>query len=328
MLPYLLRRLCLAAVTLLLVTLVVYALVRSMPGDPSEVAAGDDPSRRISAADWHALKQAFGLEMPAYQAYFVWLANVLRGDLGESFAQQRPVAEVMGRRLAPTLLLSLSAFCLAYGLAIPLGLWTAARRGRADERLLSTSLALLYSVPIFVAALFLQRFMAVSWQWLPLAGMHSENYDELNWPGRVVDVLRHAALPVLCYTYGTLVYVARFIQANVLEELGKDYIRTARAKGLSPRQVLLRHAFPNTLVPLVTLLGLTMPALLSGSVIIEQIFAWPGLGRLFFDSVRARDYPVIMALVLLYSVLTLAGQLLADLAASWLDPRIRAAAPA
>jgi peptide/nickel transport system permease protein len=210
-------------------------------------------------------------------------------------------------------------------MAIPLGLYASARSGRPDERATSLLLYVLYSFPTFVAALFLQIIFAVKlkgtpWE-LPLFGM-TDLPPDAPLLARIADVARHAILPVTCQTYVSLAYDSRFIRANMEEAVRQDYVRTARAKGAGPWRVLFRHAFRNTLIPLVTLLGLSLPALVGGSVIIEQIFTWPGMGRLFFESIRERDYPTIMGLTLMFSVLTLLGQLLADLLYCLVDPRV------
>ena len=176
--------------------------------------------------------------------------------------------------------------------------------------------------PAFVAALYLQLLFYVKLGWLPLYGMTSDNYETLSTTGKMFDILQHATLPVICFTYGSLAFYSRFIRANMQEVLRQDYIRTARAKGVAPRSIIWNHAFRNTLIPFVTLLGLSLPGLLSGAVILEQIFSWPGMGRLYFESIVQRDYNVIMGLTLMFSVLTLAGQLLADILYAVVDPRV------
>ena len=181
---------------------------------------------------------------------------------------------------------------------------------------------MLYSLPSFVAALFLQILFAVKLGWLPLFGMQSNNFDSLSTWGKTWDIFQHALLPVVCFTYGSLAYYSRFIRANMHEAIRQDYIRTARAKGVSPMRVIVKHAFRNTLIPLVTLIGLTLPHLLSGAVILEQIFTWPGMGRLFFEAIGRRDYDTVMGLTLIFSILTLLGQLLADVLYAVVDPRI------
>jgi len=324
MLNFLIRRLAVALLTLILITFVVYGLIRNTPGNPlTQQLSQLDPGKVMNPADFERLNRIYGLDKPWYVAYFDWLGNLSRFDFGQSFSRNRPVVGLIGERLYPTLVLSISSLIITYLLSTPLGLYASARSGKVDERIVSTLLYMLYSFPSFVAALFLQLFFAVKLGWLPLYGMVGENHERMSSWEQTVDLFRHALLPVTCYTYGSLAYYSRFIRANMHEVLRQDYIRTARAKGLGPSRVLVRHAFRNTMIPLVTLMGLTLPALLSGSIIIEQIFTWPGMGRLYFESIRERDYPTIMGLTLMFSVLTLAGQLLADFMYAIVDPRVR-----
>lgn len=325
MATYLLRRLLLGCVTLVAITVVVYGLARNMPGNPLTAQLGEDPSRRITAEDYARMQRAYGLDHSWPEGYLQWARNLLRGDLGRSITRKQPVTTLIGERLGPTLLISGTAFLLIWLAAVPLGLYASARSGRPDERIVSLMLYALYSFPTFVAALFLQVVFAVwsrgtTWE-LPLFGM-TDLPPDAPLGGRILDVARHMVLPVICQTYVSLAYDIRFIRANMEEAVRQDYIRTARAKGAGPWRVLFHHAFRNTLIPLVTLLGLSLPSLIGGSIIIEQIFTWPGMGRLFFESIRERDYPTIMGLTLMFSVLTLLGQLLADLLYCLVDPRV------
>jgi peptide/nickel transport system permease protein len=250
----------------------------------------------------------------------------MRGDLGDSISRPVRVSEVIGQRIGPTLIVQLASLFITYLLAIPIGLYATARSGRLDERIISTILYMLYSLPVFVAALFLQVFFAIELRGtafeLPLFGMKSDNFDQLSLAGQMWDVARHASLPIACYTYGSLAYYSRFIHSNMQEVIRQDYIRTARAKGVGPVRVLVHHAFRNTMIPLVTMIGLTLPTLLSGSIILEQIFSWPGMGKLFLESILERDYPTMMGLMLMFSVLTLLGQMLADFLYAVVDPRV------
>lgn len=324
MLNYLIRRLAIGALTLLLITFVIYGLIRKMPGTPLTVdMAETDPSKQMSPERMQQLAAIYGLDKPWPEAYLHWIGNVVKGDLGRSFSRKQPVTRIIGERIGPTLLLSIPSLILSYLLSIPLGLYCSARDGKTDERVISTILYMLYSFPAFVAALFLQLLFAVHLRWLPLFGMVGDNYESLSLLGKTWDIFRHALLPVTVFTYGGLAYDARFIRANMQEVLRQDYIRTARAKGLGPVGVIWTHAFRNTLIPLVTLIGLTLPGLLSGSIIVEQIFTWPGMGRQFFESITERDYPTVMGLTLMFSVLTLGAQLLADILYAIVDPRIR-----
>ncbi|MFM8290837.1 MAG: ABC transporter permease [Planctomycetia bacterium] len=325
MATYLLRRLLLGILTLMVITCVVYGLARNMPGTPLTAQMGEDPSRKINAEDVKRLERIYGLDKPWHAGYVQWLGNLARGDLGRSITRKQPVTKLIGERIGPTFLVSGTALVLIWLMAIPLGLYASARSGRPDERATSLMLYVLYSFPTFVAALFLQVIFAVklrgtAWE-LPLFGM-ADLPPDAPLVARIADVARHAILPVTCQTYVSLAYDSRFIKANMEEAVRQDYVRTARAKGAGPWRVLFRHAFRNTLIPLVTLLGLSLPALVGGSVIIEQIFTWPGMGRLFFESIRERDYPTIMGLTLMFSVLTLLGQLLADLLYCLVDPRV------
>ncbi|MCI0360311.1 MAG: ABC transporter permease [Planctomycetaceae bacterium] len=325
MITYLIRRMILAVLTLFVVTLIVYALIRHMPGTPLTMTENMDPSRKISAEDYKLMEKAYGLDKKWYVAYFYWLGNVARGDFAASFRERKPVTAVIGQRVGPTLLLSGLSIIITYVLSVPIGLYSTLRSGKFDERSSSVLLYVLYSLPTYVAALQLLAFFYVGlkgtdWQLKP--GMVSDDYASLSAAGKLQDIATHLILPLVCFTYGSLAYYSRFVKANMEEAIRQDYIRTARAKGAGPIRVLVEHAFRNTLIPLVTLMGLTLPGILSGSIILEQIFSWPGMGSLFFEAITFRDYPVIMGLVMMFTVLTLLGQLLADVMYAMVDPRV------
>jgi peptide/nickel transport system permease protein len=319
---YILRRFALSLVTLLLVTCLVYGLMRAMPGSPLTLNM-EDPSRRIRPEDIAQMKQQYGLDLPWHEAYAKWLMNLAQGDLGNSFLSHKPVTTVIGERIGPTLLLSITSMVLTYVLSVPMGLLASVRHGKHDERTMSTVLYMLYSLPSFVTALLLQAYLSYRFGWFPLKGM----YDSIVFPTlspleKIGHVAWHCVLPVICYTYASWAYYSRFIRANMAEALQQDYIRTARAKGVAPLQVVVKHAFRNTMIPMATLIGLSFPALLSGSVILERIFTWPGIGQLFLESILNQDYNVIMGLTLVFSVMTLIGTLIADVMYAIVDPRI------
>lgn len=324
MFNYLVRRFALGLLTLLLISFLVYALIRNIPGTPLTTdPAMMNPGKMPSQVDIKRWEKLYGLDKPWYQAYFIWLGNTLRLDLGRSIPQNnKPVSQLIAERAPATLMLSVTSITLSYLLSIPIGLWSTVRSGTFRERAVSTCLYMLYSLPAFVAALYLQLLFYSELGWLPLFGMKSDNFAELSIAGQAWDLLKHAILPIICFTYGSLAYYSRFVQANMEEVVRQDYIRTARAKGVPPGRVIWHHAFRNTLIPLVTLLGLTLPALLGGAVILEQIFGWPGMGRLYFEAIGQRDYDTIMGLTLMFSVLTLVGQLLADILYAVVDPRV------
>lgn len=326
MTAYLIRRLFIGVLTLLVITVLVYVLIRNIPGTPLTMSLAEvDLNLKVSDEDLKLLNQAYGLDKEWYLAYGEWLFKLLRGDMGDSFRYRTPVSSVIWEHLPPTLLLSGSSFLLTYLLAIPLGLFMTRNSGRWNERLLSVMFYMLYSLPIYVSAIWLLyyfyfRFQGTIWQLPP--GMVSDNHDQLSPIGQVMDIGKHLILPLICYSYGALAFDTRFIKSNMEEVIRQDYIRTARAKGLDDRTILWKHAFRNTLIPFVTLIGYTLPGLISGSVILEQIFNWPGIGRLFFEAITFRDYPLIMGLVLMFSVATLLGNLLADILYAFVDPRI------
>jgi peptide/nickel transport system permease protein len=324
MLAYIVRRLAIGCLTLLLITFLVYGIVRFMPGTPLTAdPANLDPSMQQTPEYRAKMERYYGLDKPWYQQYFVWLGNIARLDLGVSISQNnQPVLKLIMTRVPATLMLSVPSLILAYVFSIPIGLWSTVNAGTMRERTVSSLLYMLYSLPAFVAALFLQLLLAVKLGWLPLFGMTSDNFESLTLWGETWDIFQHAFMPIVCFTYGSLAYDSRFIRANMQEVIRQDYIRTARAKGVSPRRVIWHHAFRNTLIPFVTLLGLTLPHLLGGAVILEQIFTWPGMGRLFFEAIGRRDYDTIMGLVLIFSILTLLGQLLADVLYAVVDPRV------
>ena len=321
MFTYLCRRILISFVTLFIITIIVFVLVRMMPGTPVTQLALADPSREISKENMAMLNEIYGLDKGPIESYFIWMGNLLRGDMGTSFKEHKNVAEVIGQRIGPTLLLSVTSLIITYSLAVPMGLFSVVRRGRTEERIMSVMLYMLYSLPSFVVALLLLIVFYQNLGWFP-PGMISDGYEKLSFFGKTLDIAQHMVLPVFCYTYGSLASLSRFVKSNMEEVIRQDYIRTARAKGVSPLNVITVHAFRNTLIPFVTMIGLMLPGLLGGSIILEQIFEWPGMGQFFYKSITDRDYPVIMGMILMYSVLTLLGQLIADILYVVVDPRV------
>jgi len=325
MLRYLIRRSLIGLLTLTFITFIIYALIRQMPGDPATAAIAEmGLQKKLSVEDFNRVKKIYGLDKHWTVGYIDWVGRLAtRGDLGRSFTHKKRVTSLIAERVGPTLLLSITSLMLSYFLAGPLGLYSVVRSNRLDERIVSTFLFMIYSLPTFVAALALLYLFYQQLGWLPLRGMKSDDHDSMSLISKCLDIGWHMVLPVTCFTYGSLAYYSRFIRSNMQEVIRQDYIRTARAKGVHPLVVVVKHAFRNTMIPMVTQLGLTLPTLLGGSVILEQIFTWPGMGRLFFESISTRDYPVIMGLTLIFSLLTLAGQLLADVLYAVVDPRVK-----
>jgi peptide/nickel transport system permease protein len=325
---YIVRRLLIGVLTLWVITAIVFGLIRSMPGDPTLILLGSQNESgahaQILAKQIADMRHAYGLDLPWYEGYWKWFVGLLHGDLGRSIYDQKLVTERIGERMGPTLMLSLPALFIGYLLAIPMGLYVTARNGKWQEQAISTFLYVLYALPSFVLALFMLLLFSVKLRWLPSGGMTSdpEVYAALSAPGKLGDRLLHMVLPLVCFMYGGFAYDVRFIKSNMLEVIRQDYVRTGRAKGLSESTVFYKHAFRNTLIPLVTILGLSLPGLLGGAVFIEQIFSWPGMGHLFFEAMSQRDYPVIMGLTLTFSTLVLLGTLLSDILYAVVDPRI------
>lgn len=313
--------------TLLGITLATFLLLQMLPGDAARVNLASGTDEPITQAAYDDMIHRLGLDRPWYQQYFVWMKGVLSADLGDSFADQRPVIVRIGERLPATLLLNTLALSVAVLLALPLGIAAARRPGGPLDRGSRWLLFLLFALPGFWAAVLLQGLFAVRLGWLPLQGMTGIGLESAGWAARALDRILHLILPVTCLAYGQLAFLARFTRANVLECMGEEFIRTARAKGLPERLVLRRHAFRRALSPLLTLSGLTLPALVGGSILIETIFSWPGVGSLFFESVTRRDYPVVMALTLMAALFTLSGNLAADLLYRTADPQAAPASP-
>ncbi len=323
MLKYVIRRTLIAIPTLLGITLVTFFIINLAPGDPASFQVQGIQDPRVSSRVYEELRKYYGLDQPVHVRYVRWLGRLARLDFGESMASdRRPVVSKIRERLWPTMSLSLLSIVLSLSLALPIGVYAAARQNRLFDTISSTVLYALYSVPSYVLAVPLILFVGVKWNLLPFQGWVSDNYDTLSLGGKAVDVVKHYVLITICFTYGALAYDSRFIRQNMLEVLRQDYIRTARAKGVSEFGVIGRHAFRNTLIPVVTLLGLLLPDIIGGSVILEVMFNWPGMGRLFFESMLARDYPTIMALSFISASLVLLGTLLADLSYVLVDPRV------
>lgn len=321
MLNYAIRRALIGILTLWGITTIVFVLIRMMPGDPAALQSEVmDPNQ--SGRIYEMMRKQFHLDRPVHEQYLMWLGNIVRGDFGTSFQDGRPVSDKILERLGPTVSAAALALFLGFLVSIPLGLVQAARHRGWFDRTTGTFFYGLYAVPSFVMAIVLIYFFGVNWEVLPFRGMTSDEFESLSFTGKAKDLAAHFALIVFCYTYQSVAFDSRFIRGNLLEVLRQDYVRTARAKGLSERTVVLKHAFRNTFIPLLTRLGFVIPALVSGSVILEVIFNWPGLGQLFFAGILARDYPVMMAGVVISSALVLIGILLADLAYAWADPRI------
>jgi len=322
MLSYTLRRIALLVPTLIGITVVTFFVVSLAPGDPVEMVNQGMMDSRISPDAYQAMLRLYGLDQPIHVRYATWLRRLATFDFGDSFLDHRPVLDKILERLPATLSLNAAALLLAVILAAPIGLWSAMKQGTAFDKLGGTALYMLYSLPEFWVALLLIAFFGVKLGLLPIHGMESMGARQLGFLPWLWDRAQHMILPTICLSYGSLAFLSRFIRGSTLEVIRQDYIRTARAKGLEEKRIVYHHVFKNTLIPVITLLGLLLPALFSGSVILEYVFGWPGIGELFFDAVQARDYPVVMGLSFITAVLVLVSTLIADLLYAWADPRV------
>jgi peptide/nickel transport system permease protein len=319
---YLLKRILMLFPLLLGITLITFSVIHLAPGEPVDLQTAMSP--KVSAASRARLREFYGLDKPLRVQYLLWLTHLSRFDFGRSFApDNRPVADKILERLPITLSLNVIALVLEFGLAIPIGILAAVHRDTLLDRGISLFVFLGFAVPTFWLALLCMYFFGVKLFWLPISGIHSLGSERLPFFARYLDLARHLILPVAIATFGSLAGLSRYMRSTMLEVLSLEYITTARAKGVRERSVIYRHALKNALLPVITLLGFSLPGLIGGSVIFETIFAIPGMGQLFYQGVMARDYPLVMGILVIGAGLTLVGNLLADLCYASADPRIR-----
>jgi len=310
----LLRRVLNAIVLVAITITLVFVVLHIIPGDP--LAHYVEPG--TSPADIERMRVSLGLDQPLYRQYLGWLGRTLTGNFGASILHQRPVRDLIAETLPRTLLLTALALCVQIGLGIAAGAWAARRRFARTDHIVSTTTVLLYSIPPFYLAYLLITWFAVDHSWLPTAGMVS--------PGAAsfADRARHLVLPVFVLGIAGAASFARFVRGSLIDALAEDYVRTARSKGLDESAILWRHAFRNAMPVLVTVAGLSAPFLIGGAVVVETVFAWPGMGSLMVESVGARDDATVLAITVMGAVLVIAGNLAADLAMLRVDPRAAA----
>lgn len=321
MASFLFRRLAQFVISLFGITVLTFGILHLAPGEPTDQQTALDP--KISAEAKENLRRLYGLDRPLHVQYLDWLRRFATLDLGRSFVDGQRVSEKILRRLPLTVTINLLSLALIVLIAFPIGILSAARQYSWFDKATTLLVYVGFALPSFWLALLLMLLFGVTLGWLPLSGHQSLAVGEMSFFERLIDWGRHLTLPVVTASFAGLAGYSRYLRSEMLEVVRQDYIRTARAKGLSERQVVLKHALRNALIPIVTLMGLELPTLIGGSVIIETIFAIPGMGQLSFQSVLARDYPVVMGLTMIGAVLTLAGNLLADLSYAWINPRIR-----
>ncbi|MDA8163189.1 MAG: ABC transporter permease [Desulfobacteraceae bacterium] len=320
---YLSKRLIALIPTFIGITIISFMVMHLAPGEPIGVQADLNPKMTPEVRE--RLRALYGLDKPLYVQYWRWLDGLAHLDLGRSFAPDRaPVWNKIKERLPVTILINSLSLGLILLIAVPLGVASAVRQGGLFDKAVTILIFVFYAAPSFWVAIVLMLYLGVDLGWLPVSGLHSlMGYNALSPMQKVLDWTRHLLLPVAVSAMGGLAGLSRYVRSSMLEVLRQDYIMTARAKGLSEHAVIYRHALRNALLPLITILGLSVPGLIGGSVIFESIFAIPGIGQLMWSSVMSRDYPVLMGNLVIVSILTLLGNLLADIGYGLADPRIR-----
>jgi peptide/nickel transport system permease protein len=322
MILYAARRLVLAIPLLLGITFISFVIIHLAPGDPTDVLVGD---QRTDAQNVQKiLREAYGLDKPLHVQYWNWLSRLVRLDFGRSFSPDgRPVLAKIGERLPVTLLLNVVEMLIIVALAVPIGVLSATRQYSVFDKVTTVFVFVGFATPDFWLALLLMILFGVQLGWLPISGLRSLNWEYLSFWGQQIDFLAHLVVPIVVATFGGLAGFSRYMRQSMLEVVRQDYIQTARAKGLVEGAVIGKHALRNAMLPIVTILGLSLPGLIGGSVIVESIFAIPGMGQLMVQAVFERDYPVIMGNLVIVAVITLVANLLADLSYGLVDPRIR-----
>jgi peptide/nickel transport system permease protein len=326
MFNFVVRRLVYGIVTLIALSVIVFTLLQNTGGGPLDRLKSNP---RIKQEVIQEITEFYGLDQPPVRQYFTWAGKYLRGDWGLSFQAPQPVRELVFERLGGTLRLMMTALALAVLVGIPLGIYQALKQYSFFDQVGTTFSFITFSTPIFVLGIMLQVLLAVyleRWTGVKFffnAGMNSSDYDTLSFWGRIGDTLQHLVLPAVSIALISIAGYSRYQRASMLEVLHSDYLRTAKAKGLSQRSVIVKHALRNALIPIITLISLDIATVLGGAVITETIFGWPGIGRLYIQAIGTNDYPIVMAVVMAIGIMVVVMNLLADIAYGFLDPRVR-----
>jgi len=319
---YMTKRLLMMIPMLIGITLISFAVIHLAPGEPTDLQTDLNPEASQELRE--KLRVQYGLDKPLIVQYLNWVTDLARFDFGDSFASdRRPVRDKILERLPITIAINLLAIVSILAISIPIGIYSAVRQGSWFDKSSTVFVFIGFAMPSFWLALILMDFLGVRYGLVPVTGIRSLGYEYMSGGRQILDILHHLLLPIFVSAFGGLAGFSRYMRSNMLEVIRQDYILTARAKGLSEKRVIMHHALRNALLPVVTILGLSVPGLIGGSVIFETIFAIPGMGKLFFDGVMMRDYPLIMGVLVIGAVLTLIGNLLADVGYAVVDPRIR-----
>jgi peptide/nickel transport system permease protein len=326
---YLIRRLLLIVPTFIGISLLSFCVIQLAPGSPVYTKLMAGQGDLVSDSDTEKIiedtKKLYGLDKPLWQQYVLWLGRLVRLDFGDSYKDFRPVREKILETLPITLQINIISIFFVYLFSVPIGVYSATHQNTWSDNVITVVLFVLYSLPSFWVAMLLILFLGGGeyLNWFPIYGISSLGAEDWPWYRWLLDRLHHLVLPVLCLTYGGLAGLSRYARAGMIETIRQDYIRTARAYGFSEKTVIFKYAMRNSLIPILTLLGTLLPALIGGSVIIEQIFSIPGMGKLGFDAILSRDYPLIMGVLSMSALLTLVGLLISDIMYAITDPRIK-----
>lgn len=322
MLRYLSKKSVELLITFIGITLLSFFIINLTPGKPTDVMSELNPKMTPEAR--LILEKHWGLDKPVHVRYFIWLKNLAKFDFGNSLSSDaRPAWDKIKERLPVTIFINVISMLLIFLIAVPLGIYSGLRPNSLRDKLITVGVFIGFAMPTFWLALILQLVFGVWFNFLPISGLKSLGYDSLSLAQKIIDSTKHLILPVFVITITGLAGLSRYMRSTMQEVLKQEYIVTARAKGLPENTVIYKHALRNAILPVITILGLSVPGLISGSVIFETIFAIPGVGQLLYQAAMARDYNVIMAEVVIVSILTLLGNLLADIGYALADPRIR-----
>ena len=324
MLKYILKRILNLIPVLVIISMLIFATVQAMPGDPVNAYLGS--SMKVTEEQREQLRHELGFDQPMPVQYVRWAGRMVTGDLGESAKLKEPVAEVIGDYVWNTFYLNVVSLIVALLFAIPIGIRQAVKKGSAFDNFWTVFSLLGISVPTFFFALVLLFFIGMNIPNFPLNGMKDPMMDAFGYPSTfamIADIAKHSILPVTVLAFSSFATFSRYVRNSMIEVINMDYIRTARSKGMKEKVVIYKHAFRNALIPLITLLGMYIPTLFSGAVILESVFIWPGLGKILIDAINARDNSLVSACLMFSALLMLLGNLLADIFYSLVDPRIK-----
>jgi len=322
MIIYLIKRLLEMIPTIIGITLISFFIIHLAPGKPTDVLTELNP--KITPEAREKLEKYYGLDKPVIVQYGIWLKRIVKLDFGESFStDKRAVWEKIKERVLITIILNVLSMVLIFAIAIPIGISSATHQYSLYDKVTTIIVFIGFAIPTFWLALLLMILFGVYLDWLPVSGLKSLTYENMSTGGKAWDIISHLILPVFLGAFGGLAGLSRYMRSNMLEVIRADYITTARAKGLSEWYVVYKHALRNAILPIITIMGLSVPGIIGGSVIFESVFAIPGMGQLFYMSVMTRDYPLIMGILTIGALLTLAGNLIADISYALADPRIR-----